>query len=442
MAPEHGADSYLVLALTATDSGGRSATVSVDVHPRLVSVTLASDPPGLPVVFGEMRRLAPATFQAVVGSHMNVATLSPQHSLTFAAWTSGRAQQHLLVIGTTDIADTARFVAPQGVSYLSDLSWAWAANGAGPVERDRSHGDSAPGDGPPITLGGVTYAKGLGVLASSDVRVRVNGACTAFAATLGIDDDVQGGGSIVAGVLVDGRIAFVSGLMTGVTAPVDVAVDLTGADELRLVVIDAGDGNANDEVDWADARVTCAGPGAGPPAAPAAVSALSAGQTAGLWWTPTAGAAFYRLEVGSAPGAADLAVVDIPANEFTATAPLGTFWMRARAGNAWGVGPPTSDVRLIVDSTTRLPEPPDGLVAIVAGSTVSLRWTPPATGGLPTDYVVEAGTEPGVLAAVARAPGTTFTASGVPAGAYYVRVRSANRTGVSEATPPVAVVVP
>lgn len=442
VAPEHGPDSYLVVALTATDSAGRTATVSVDVRPRLVTVRLDSDPPGLPVVFGEMRRLAPATFQAVVGSHINVATLSPQHSLTFAGWTSGHPRQYVLVIGTADIADTARFVPPPGVTYVSDLTWTSAVNGAGPVERDRSHGDAAPGDGPPITLRGVTYAKGLGVLAASDVRVRLNGACTAFAATLGIDDDVQGGGSIVAGVLVDGRIAFISGLLSGVMAPVDVAVDLSGADELRLVVVDAGDGNVNDEVDWADARVTCAGPGAGPPVAPTEVSALAAARTAGLWWTPVPGANFYRLEAGSASGAADLAVVDLPVHEFAAIVPVRSYWLRVRAGNAWGLSPPTPDTRLVVDGATAPPEAPANLLTFVAGASVSLRWTPPAAGGLPTDYVIEAGTEAGRFSAVARTTGPAFSAVGVPAGTYFVRVRAVNPAGASEATPVLRVVVP
>jgi len=39
-------------------------------------------------------------------------------------------------------------------------------NGWGPVERDRSNGESAPGDGNPLTLDGVVYLKGLGILAA------------------------------------------------------------------------------------------------------------------------------------------------------------------------------------------------------------------------------------------------------------------------------------
>lgn len=442
VAPEHGADSYLVLTLTATDSGGRTASVSRDIRPRLVAVTLRTEPPGLPVVFGEARGLSPATFAAVVGSHMTVATLSPQHSLTFTGWASGRPRQHVLTISPTDHADTAHFAPPPGVSYVSDLLWTSAANGGGPVERDRSHGGAAPGDGPPITLGGVTYAKGLGVLAAADVRLRLNGACSAFAATLGIDDDVQGGGSIYAGVIADGRLVWVSGLITGVTPAVAATADLTGVDELRLVVVDAGDGTVNDEVDWADARVTCAGAGASAPAAPGAVTALASGQTAGLWWAPVPGAASYRLEAGSGPGLSDLAVFELPAQQFTAVVPSGRFVVRVRAVNAWGVSAASPEAVLVVNGTTGVPEAPRALAAVVSGNVVTLTWAPPDAGTLPADYVIEASIGGGPFVAVTRTGATTFMAAGVPSGSYNVRVRAASSAGVGAPSGAVAVTVP
>ena len=442
VAPEHGADSFLVVTLTATDSGGRSASVSRDIRPRLVTVTLHTEPPGLPVIFGEARRLSPATFQAVVGSHVNVATLSPQHSLTFTGWASGRPQQHVLTIGPTNVTDTARFAPPPGVHYVSDLGWTSATNGAGPVERDRSHGGPAAGDGPPLTLRGVTYAKGLGVLAASDVRVALGGACAAFAARVGIDDDVQGGGSVVAGVLVDGRLAWVSGRMNGAMSPEVVVVDVTGASELGLVVVDAGDGNGNDEVDWADARLSCTGPGAGTPAAPAALSALASGQTAGLWWAPVPGAAVYRIEAGSGPGAADLAVVELATNQFTAVVPSGTFWVRVRTVNAWGVSAASPEAVLVVNGTSGGPEAPTALSASVAGNVVTLTWAPPAGGTLPATYVIEASVAGGAFVAVAGTTGTTFTAPGVPAGSYAVRMRASSSAGVGPPGAAITVHVP
>lgn len=440
--PEHGADSYLVVTLTASDSGGRAASVSIDLHPRLVTVTLLSEPPGVQVVFGETRALTPAIFQAVVGSHMTVATLSPQQSLSFTGWASGAAQQHALLVGDANSVDTARFAPSAGVSYVSDLAWTLSDNGAGPVERDRSHGDAAGGDGSPLTVRGVTYAKGLGVRAPADLRVRLNGACTSFAATLAIDDGVQGGGTVVAGVVVDGRIAFQSALIDGVTPAIDVVVDVTGAHELQLIVVDAGDGNVHDEVDWADARVTCSGPGAAVPAAPGAVSVLTAGQTAALWWTPVPGASRYRIESGTVPGATDFAVLEVDANSASGMVPLGAYWVRVRAGNAWGWSPASTDAQLVVDGTAGVPRAPVDLTAAVSGAVVTLAWAPPRTGALPTAYLVEAGWQPDALQAVATTASTTVTAAAVPRGTYYVRVRAVTAAGTSTATDTMVVVVP
>ena len=442
VAPEHGPDSFLVVTFTATDSGGRSTSVSREVRPRLVSVTLRTEPPGLPVIFGELRRLSPATFDAVVGSRINVAILTPQQSLAFTGWASGRAAQHVLTIGEYDSADTARFAPAPGVHYLSDLQWASATNGAGPVERDRGHGGGASGDGPPIALAGVTYAKGLGVLASSDIRVALGGACTAFAARVGIDDDVQGGGSVIAGVLVDGRPVWVSGRLSGVMSPVPVVVDVTGASELALVVLDAGDGNVNDEADWADARVTCAGPGAAPPAPPAVMSALAAGNTVGLWWTRVPGATSYRLEASSAAGRVDLATLDLADNLFTAAVPAGAYWVRVRSMNAWGTSAPSPEVLVVVDGSTASPGPVTDLVAQVQGERVTLAWSPPVSGGLPMEYVIDAGADVNGLRPVVRTARPTFVAGGVPPGRYIVRVRALNTAGSGAGGSIVTVVVP
>ena len=54
----------------------------------------------------------------------------------------------------------------QTVTYLSDLTPTSAANGWGPYEKDMSNGEQAAGDGGPLTIRGVVYAKGLGVHAA------------------------------------------------------------------------------------------------------------------------------------------------------------------------------------------------------------------------------------------------------------------------------------
>jgi hypothetical protein len=153
---------------------------------------------------------------------------------------------------------TAPPAAALRVSYLSDRPWLFGTNGFGPVELDRSNGNFPPGDGRPITLNGVSYAKGLGVHAPAEIRYNLSGNCSTLEAIVGVDDDVGSYGSIVFEVWADSIKIFDSGLMYGDSPSQTVNVDLTGKNELRLVVLDGGNGIESDHGDWADAKLTCA----------------------------------------------------------------------------------------------------------------------------------------------------------------------------------------
>ena len=142
-------------------------------------------------------------------------------------------------------------------SYLSDRTWTSMTNGYGPVEKDRSNGESGDSDGLPLTLNGVTYAKGLGAHAASDVRYALNGACSMMTALVGVDDEMGDTGSVVFQVWVDGVQRYDSGVMTADDRRGYVNVDLTGASELALILTDAGDGNDSDHGDWANAQISC-----------------------------------------------------------------------------------------------------------------------------------------------------------------------------------------
>jgi alpha-galactosidase len=146
---------------------------------------------------------------------------------------------------------------PSGAVYVSDLGWTYAANFLGPVEKDMANGATAAGDGAPITLGGTSYPKGLGVAAPSLVIYRLGKACTSFSATVGLDAEAQGNGSVVFQVWADGEKLFDSGVLTR-TATVPVQVDVSGKQRLRLLVTNGADGSAWDRASWGDAKLDCA----------------------------------------------------------------------------------------------------------------------------------------------------------------------------------------
>lgn len=146
---------------------------------------------------------------------------------------------------------------PVGISQLSDLNWTFVANGWGPAEKDMSNGEQASGDGRPLSIRGTTYPKGLGIHAGSDIRYNLGGACTTFNAIAGIDDEVGPNGSVVFQVWTDGVKVYDSALTSGTADGKNVSVDLTGKNQLRLVVTDGGDGPAFDHANWANARINC-----------------------------------------------------------------------------------------------------------------------------------------------------------------------------------------
>ena len=141
-------------------------------------------------------------------------------------------------------------------TQVSDLAFVEVVNGFGPAEKDMSNGEDGAADGVPLKLDGVTYAKGIGVHAASEITVPLGGQYKTFFADVGVDDEVGDNGTVVFQVLADGVPLFDSGMMTGAGPTKQVMVDVTGKTELKLVVTDAADGNGYDHADWANARLS------------------------------------------------------------------------------------------------------------------------------------------------------------------------------------------
>lgn len=147
---------------------------------------------------------------------------------------------------------------PRAVN-VSDLPFVQVENGQGPVELNRATGGGDPDDGPPLTLDGNGYAKGLGVHAPSRVRFYPGGGCSAFTAVVGLDAlAVQAqSGSVTFQVVADDRVVYDSGIVRFSDPSRPVQADVTGAQRIDLVVTDGGDGNNWDHGDWADAKLIC-----------------------------------------------------------------------------------------------------------------------------------------------------------------------------------------
>nr|WP_269452162.1 NPCBM/NEW2 domain-containing protein [Tessaracoccus coleopterorum] len=126
---------------------------------------------------------------------------------------------------------------PDGEIYLSDLRdrVTSQANGWGPLEWDLSNGEDGAGDGGPISVDGVTYAKGLGMHANGHVAFDLGGECTAFKSIVGIDDIQGAKGSVTFIVQGDGVELARSPELTGSSQAFAFDVNITGVKNLKLI---------------------------------------------------------------------------------------------------------------------------------------------------------------------------------------------------------------
>ena len=170
-----------------------------------------------------------------------------------------------------------------------------------------------------------------------------------------------------------------------------------------------------------------------PPAPPPHLASSVVGTSVSVWWEKVPEASAYLLQVGTSPGSADalsLSVYD--ASSASGVVADGTYFWRVFAINAHGPSAPSAEARFSTGSSCVAPSPPRDFVFGVAGSHVTLAWTPPATGSAPVSYLVEAGSGAG-LANLLVAPTGPVTAVGTaaPRGTYFVRIRAQNACGTS-----------
>ncbi len=150
---------------------------------------------------------------------------------------------------------TPRLHRPAGIAFLSDMPWKRATAGAdNPVRRDVNY------HGKPISIAGKPYPKGLWThsfpdATPADTVYDVAGKPYAlFKADVGLDD-ASGGGSVQFQVLVDG-VKKAESPVLGPRQAHCFRVEIEGAKEVTLRVLNGGDGYACDHSAWGFARFT------------------------------------------------------------------------------------------------------------------------------------------------------------------------------------------
>jgi hypothetical protein len=113
VAPDHSYPSYLELRLTATDSGGLTTTTSVNLDPRTVVLTFATNPGALNLTVNGQSQRSSFSRTVIVGSQNSLSAPPSQQkgkqTYNFAAWSDGGTATHNIVAPATATTYTATY---------------------------------------------------------------------------------------------------------------------------------------------------------------------------------------------------------------------------------------------------------------------------------------------------------------------------------------------
>ena len=114
VAPDHEYPSYLVLRLTATDSGGLTGSTTVRLDPKTVTLTFTSDPSKAQLTFNGASSATTFTRTVIVGSSNTIGAPSGQRvrgkTWNFNSWSDGGAQTHNIVAPASPATYKATFL--------------------------------------------------------------------------------------------------------------------------------------------------------------------------------------------------------------------------------------------------------------------------------------------------------------------------------------------
>jgi hypothetical protein len=102
-------NSYLEIYLTATDSGGLSATANRNIQPRTVAITLATVPSGLSLIVNGTTVTGPTTITSWQGWQLNLTAPTRQSPFSFVSWSDGGAATHSVITPGAPTTYTATY---------------------------------------------------------------------------------------------------------------------------------------------------------------------------------------------------------------------------------------------------------------------------------------------------------------------------------------------
>jgi glucose/arabinose dehydrogenase len=112
------------ITLTVTDSSGLTDTKSVTIYPQKVNLTFGTSPAGLTLYLDGIAKATPFVHDTLIGFNHTIGARNQSggsNSYTFQSWSDGGAQEHTIVVPSTDQSYTATYAvssAPAPIAFV------------------------------------------------------------------------------------------------------------------------------------------------------------------------------------------------------------------------------------------------------------------------------------------------------------------------------------
>jgi hypothetical protein len=142
---------------------------------------------------------------------------------------------------------------------------------------------------------------------------------------------------------------------------------------------------------------------------------------------------YIDIEVGSSPGASNILTFRAPLSLFaTSNVPPGTYYLRARAVNAFG-STVSRELPLSVPGGCLPPQSPLGFSAAVGPGAVTLSWSQTITTGIAFYQIYQLDSQGDVIRTVLLPPQARSLSAAIPPGVYRVALVSGGPCGTTQA---------